>query len=284
MQNMKRIGLPLLAVVAYMLLGGVLLRLGLNPIVSTLITDLVAFGFSFWYLWGRPVPVDGDGRSLLQAPAKPVLWIGLVLVWVFGQITASWVLVQTGDPSFQTYHSELNDVTGVMMWLSLLLTVVAAPLCEEFLMRGVVFGTWRKVNPWFAFFGSSLLFACLHGTLTHLVPTFLTGMLLAVAYAVTGRIWFTVVLHIGYNLGASLLGGISLPAVLFEPWAFITVDVLLFVWLCLEFRHALKSDVTYEVAGQASKPFGIAKMIRLRKGDGSDGETKEAPHVEDGDA
>lgn len=281
---MKLIGLPLLAVVAYMFLGGVLLRLGLNPIVSTLIADLVAFGFSFWYLWGRPVPVDGDGRSLLQAPAKPVLWIGLVLVWVFGQITAAWVLVQTGDPSFQSYNSELHDVTGVMMWLSLLLTVVAAPLCEEFLIRGVVFGTWRKVNPWFAFFGSSLLFACLHGTLTHLVPTFLTGMLLAVAYAVTGRIWFTVVLHIGYNLGASLLGGIALPAVLFEPWAFFTVDALLFVWLCLEFRHALKSDVTYEVAGHASAPFGIARMIRRRKGDGSDGETKEAPRVEDGDA
>lgn len=284
MRYMKLIGLPLLAVVAYMLLGGVLLRLGLNPIVSTLITDLVAFGLSFWYLWGRPVPVDGDGRSLLQTPAKPVLWIGMALVWVFGQITASWVLVQTGDPSFQTYHSELNDVTGVMMWLSLLLTVVAAPLCEEFLIRGVVFGTWRKVNPWFAFFGSSLLFAFLHGTLTHLVPTFLTGMLLAVAYAVTGRIWFTVVLHIGYNLGASLLGGISLPAVLFEPWAFITVDVLLFVWLCLEFRHALKSDVTYEVAGSVSEPLGIAKMIRRRKGDGSDGKTKEAPRVEDSDA
>lgn len=284
MRNMKLIGLPLLAVVVYMLLGGVFLRLGLNPIVSTLITDLVAFGLSFWYLWGKPVPVDGDGRSLLQAPAKPVLWIGMALVWVFGQITASWVLVQTGDPSFQTYHSELNDVTGVMMWLSLLLTVVAAPLCEEFLIRGVVFGTWRKVNPWFAFFGSSLLFAFLHGTLTHLVPTFLTGMLLAVAYAVTGRIWFTVVLHIGYNLGASLLGGISLPAVLFEPWAFITVDVLLFVWLCLEFRHALKSDVTYEVAGNVSEPLGIAKRIRRRKGDGSDGETKEAPHVEDVDA
>lgn len=284
MQNMKRIGLPLLAVVAYMLLGGVLLRLGLNPIVSTLIADLVAFGLSFWYLWGRPVPVDGDGRSLLQAPAKPILWIGLVLVWVFGQITASWVLVQTGDPSFQSYNSELHDVTGVMMWLSLLLTVVAAPLCEEFLMRGVVFGTWREVNPWFAFFGSSLLFAFLHGTLTHLVPTLLTGMLLAVAYAVTGRIWFTVVLHIGYNLGASLLGGIALPAVLFEPWAFIAVDVLLFAWLCLEFRHALKSDVTYEVAGHVSGPLGIAKMIRHRKGDGSDGETKEAPRVEDGDA
>lgn len=284
MQNMKRIGLPLLAVVAYMLLGGVLLRLGLNPIVSTLIADLVAFGLSFWYLWGRPVPVDGDGRSLLQAPAKPVLWIGLALVWVFGQITASWVLVQTGDPSFQLYNSELHDVTGVMMWLSLLLTVVAAPLCEEFLIRGVVFGTWREVNPWFAFFGSSLLFALLHGTLTHLVPTLLTGMLLAVAYAVTGRIWFTVVLHIGYNLGASLLGGIALPAVLFEPWAFIAVDVLLFAWLCLEFRHALKSDVTYEVAGHVSEPLGIAKMICRRKGDGSDGETKEAPRVEDGDA
>ena len=284
MQNMKRIGLPFLAVVAYMLLGGVLLRLGLNPIVSTLIADLVAFGLSFWYLWGRPVPVDGDGRSLLQAPAKPILWIGLVLVWVFGQITASWVLVQTGDPSFQSYNSELHDVTGVMMWLSLLLTVVAAPLCEEFLIRGVVFGTWREVNPWFAFFGSSLLFALLHGTLTHLVPTLLTGMLLAVAYAVTGRIWFTVVLHIGYNLGASLLGGIALPAVLFEPWAFIAVDVLLFVWLCLEFRHALKSDVTYEVAGHASEPLGIAKMMRRRKGDGSDGETKEAPCVKDGDA
>lgn len=234
--------MPVVAVVAYLLLGSVFLRCGLNPIVSTLIADGTMALLAFLYLRRQPVPVQGDGRSVFGAPAKPVLWAGLVAVWLFGQITAAWVLATFGDAAFANYDSKLHDVTGWLAVGSLFLTLFVAPLCEELLVRGVVFGSWRKLNPWFAFLGSSLLFAVLHGTMTHFVPTLLCGMLMAVAFSMTGSIWRSVVLHIGYNLGAAVLGSMSLPDVLFTPGVFILIDVAIFVWLCFEYRHALETD------------------------------------------
>lgn len=234
--------MPVVAVIAYLLLGSVFLRCGLNPIVSTLIADGTMALLAFLYLRRQPVPVQGDGRSVFGAPAKPVLWAGLVAVWLFGQITAAWVLATFGDAAFVNYDSKLHDVTGWLAVGSLFLTLFVAPLCEELLVRGVVFGSWRKLNPWFAFLGSSLLFAVLHGTMTHFVPTLLCGMLMAVAFSMTGSIWRSVVLHIGYNLGAAVLGSMSLPEVLFMPGVFLLVDVAIFVWLCFEYRHALETD------------------------------------------
>lgn len=235
--------MPVAAVVAYLLLGSVFLRCGLNPIVSTLIADGTMALLAFLYLRRQPVPVQGDGRSVFGAPAKPVLWAGLVAVWLFGQITAAWVLATFGDAAFANYDSKLHDVTGWLAVGSLFLTLFVAPLCEELLVRGVVFGSWRKLNPWFAFLGSSLLFAVLHGTMTHFVPTMLCGMLMAVAFSMTGSIWRSVVLHIGYNLGAAVLGSMSLPEVLFTPGVFILIDVAIFIWLCFEYKHALETDI-----------------------------------------
>lgn len=234
--------MPVVVIVAYLLLGSVFLRCGLNPIVSTLIADGTMALLAFLYLRRQPVPVQGDGRSVFGAPAKPVLWTGLVAVWLFGQITAAWVLATFGDAAFANYDSKLHDVTGWLAVGSLFLTLFVAPLCEELLVRGIVFGSWRKLNPWFAFLGSSLLFAVLHGTMTHFVPTLLCGMLMAVAFSMTGSIWRSVVLHIGYNLGAAVLGSMSLPEVLFTPGVFILVDIAIFVWLCFEYRHALETD------------------------------------------
>lgn len=234
--------MPVVVIVAYLLLGSVFLRVGLNPIVSTLIADGTMALLAFLYLRRQPVPVQGDGRSVFGAPAKPVLWTGLVAVWLFGQITAAWVLATFGDAAFANYDSKLHDVTGWLAVGSLFLTLFVAPLCEELLVRGVVFGSWQKLNPWFAFLGSSFLFAVLHGTMTHFVPTLLCGMLMAVAFSMTGSIWRSVVLHIGYNLGAAVLGSLSLPEVLFTPGVFILIDVAIFVWLCFEYRHALETD------------------------------------------
>lgn len=234
--------MPVVVIVAYLLLGSVFLRVGLNPIVSTLIADGTMALLAFLYLRRQPVPVQGDGRSVFGASAKPVLWAGLVAVWLFGQITAAWVLATFGDAAFADYDSKLHDVTGWLVVGSLFLTLFVAPLCEELLVRGVVFGSWRKLNPWFAFLGSSFLFAVLHGTMTHFVPTLLCGMLMAAAFSMTGSIWRSVVLHIGYNLGAAVLGSMSLPEVLFMPGVFLLVDVAIFVWLCFEYRHALETD------------------------------------------
>lgn len=208
---------------------------GMSSIVGTVFLD-VLFGLLCWKLVMRPSSV-GDGRSVLGLPVRPVLWLGLVVVWLFGQITASWVFTVTGDSLYETYTNALHNDADV--WVSLLLTIVVAPVFEEILFRGVVFPLWSRLNPWFGLIGSSLVFALMHGTLVHLPATFMTGLLLASAYAMTGKLRTSIMLHVGYNLAASVLGSATVPAFFFLPAVFVVIDVCIVVWLCMEYRKVL---------------------------------------------
>ena len=89
-------------------------------------------------------------------------------------------------------------------WL-LLLAIVAAPLCEEFIFRGLVFTGLRRamgVPP--AMLISAALFAIMHPPRA-MLPAFVLGLCSALAYARTGSLLAAVLAHAIFN-GAFFLG------------------------------------------------------------------------------
>lgn len=246
---------PMLVLVAYVCVGAVLIHgFGMDPVLATVLVDFAVAGLCGVYVYRYEPRVKGDGNSLTGVPMKYMMWVMLVAVWLFGQVTAAYVLEKTGDANFMEYQSALSGEASV--WLSVLLTLVAAPLCEEMMLRGLVQDCWSRINPWFGVLGSTVVFSMMHGTLVHLPSTFLMGLMAAVVYASTGRIWLSVALHVGYNSAASILGKLSIPEVMFEPAVFVTVDVLLVVWMLLEYRHALKSNRKEGSHGEAEEKAG----------------------------
>ena len=77
--------------------------------------------------------------------------------------------------------------------------LVVAPLSEEFVFRGLLFGALRRHLPklW-AMVLSSLLFALLHPP-SAAVPLFIMGMLAAAVYQRTDSLLAPVILHFSYN-------------------------------------------------------------------------------------
>lgn len=246
---------PMLVLVAYVCVGAVLIHgFGMDPVLATVLVDFAVAGLCGVYVYRYEPRVKGDGNSLTGVPMKYMMWVMLVAVWLFGQVTAAYVLEKTGDANFMEYQSALSGEASV--WLSVLLTLVAAPLCEEMMLRGLVQDCWSRINPWFGVLGSTVVFSMMHGTLVHLPSTFLMGLMAAVVYASTGCIWLSVALHVGYNGAASILGKLSIPEAMFEPAVFVTVDVLLVVWMLLEYRHALKSNRKEDSHGEAEEKAG----------------------------
>ena len=246
---------PMLVLVAYVCVGAVLIHgFGMDPVLATVLVDFAVAGLCGAYVYRYEPRVKGDGNSLTGVPMKYMMWVMLVAVWLFGQVTAAYVLEKTGDANFREYQSALSGEASV--WLSVLLTLVAAPLCEEMMLRGLVQDCWSRINPWFGVLGSTGVFSMMHGTLVHLPSTFLMGLMAAVVYASTGRIWLSVALHVGYNGAASILGKLSIPEVMFEPAVFVTVDVLLVAWMLLEYRHALNSNRKEDSHGEAEEKAG----------------------------
>jgi membrane protease YdiL (CAAX protease family) len=88
---------------------------------------------------------------------------------------------------------------GILV-LALLVTAVAAPLCEEALFRGMLLRLLRRRFPlWAAVLLSAIAFGLAHASPTvsfALLPVFIyMGVVLAVVYASTGSLTNTVLLH-----------------------------------------------------------------------------------------
>ena len=89
---------------------------------------------------------------------------------------------------------------------TILIVVVLAPVVEETLFRGYVFGNLREVHRGLAYLASCLLFALLHvwqfaaarGDLTYLllmVQYLVPGAVMAWTYERSGSLWGSVLLH-----------------------------------------------------------------------------------------
>jgi membrane protease YdiL (CAAX protease family) len=81
----------------------------------------------------------------------------------------------------------------------LALTVLAAPLCEEFIFRGLIFGGLRRsMGALPAMLVSAAVFAIVHPPLS-MLPVFVLGLLAAWSYERGQRLLAPMLVHALYN-------------------------------------------------------------------------------------
>ena len=116
--------------------------------------------------------------------------------------TAPSVTSRARDPARRA--RELAYVRG---WWLVLLAVIAAPLFEEFIFRGLVFRGMRRSLParW-SIAGSAAVFAICHPPIS-VIPVFVMGVLAALGFEMTGWIVTPICVHMTYN-GLVLLSGL----------------------------------------------------------------------------
>jgi uncharacterized protein len=85
--------------------------------------------------------------------------------------------------------------------LVLVIVVLVAPLCEEILYRGLLWGGIEKLaGRWVAFVVSTLMFALAHFELTRTPLLFVVAVPIAIARLYTGRLLASIVAHQINNL------------------------------------------------------------------------------------
>lgn len=81
-----------------------------------------------------------------------------------------------------------------------ILAVIVAPICEEFVFRGYIYGTLKRFScRFFAATISALFFAVVHTSLWSVVPLFIVGFLLALIYEISGSLWAAIFTHALFN-------------------------------------------------------------------------------------
>ena len=133
--------------------------------------------------------------------------IGLAILAFFPYAVLSNIFNQTFVvlvPSYdQTQVQQLgfsNFTTQYEVMLAFLVLVVAAPIIEEIIFRGYLFGRLRKhAGTVVAILLTSITFAVLHMQLNVGIDVFALSILLCLLRVVTGSIWAGVLLHMIKN-------------------------------------------------------------------------------------
>ena len=99
---------------------------------------------------------------------------------------------------------EIGDMKGVFGFLAV---VVAAPIFEELIFRGIILdGLWKKYGRMRAILFSSVLFGIAHLNIPQFVVAFLIGLLMGWVYVNTRNLWFTILIHFTCNATSFFAG------------------------------------------------------------------------------
>jgi membrane protease YdiL (CAAX protease family) len=140
-----------------------------------------------------PTPTDVVRTLALLVP----WYIGVALVSALSSVVLNGGRLVPGNTQ-QLFVQQPHGL-GILV-LALLVTAVAAPLCEEAFFRGMLFRLFRARGPlWAAVLLSALAFGLAHASPAvslALLPVFtFMGIVLAITYAWTGSLTNSVLLH-----------------------------------------------------------------------------------------
>ncbi len=154
----------------------------------------------------NPVQLFGLKRQPLWAvPAWALLWIvpGTMLIGLINLLTMPHLLKWLGQSEaspqmmIQALQQSPDDLVKVLTYLTV---AVGAPLMEELIFRGFLYGVAKRFTHWsYAAIGSSLFFAVVHGNVMSFLPLTLLGLLFAAAYEQTKNLLVPVVMHAVFN-------------------------------------------------------------------------------------
>ena len=187
--------------------------------------------------------VEGDiSRRFISASC-----VATILFVITSFFTTSYILTAgLQDAAYaSTIMAKMDLPTGWHI-LSLIISVVLMPITEEIIFRGFMYRQLVTINKPLAIIFSSMFFAIWHGTIIHIYPALLGGVIFACLYDKTNKLRYSIVAHMMFNAVTTLLGIFKYPNVFGTMWFVIVVNVVCVVSIVLLFRT--KTHTTVERA------------------------------------
>lgn len=192
--------------------GGGEAELGSSGLIASIVFQFVSAGIVIAFVALRVGIVRWLGLRwsgwpwvFVIAPATVVaMWILFAVLQASGYM--DWIR-SLGVETVQDTVKLLQESSDPgMIWLMTFAAVIAAPVCEEIVFRGYLYGASKRfAGPWVAGLCSALVFGAAHGSLAALLPLFLFGCVLAFLYEKTGSIWAPMSVHLCFNAATVLI-------------------------------------------------------------------------------
>ncbi len=177
---------------------------------STNLIGIISGGLTLLFLWLffliREKQVLAEA-SVTKFAGKYVPFIILLGVAFSGAISFGMGLLP--ESILEAYAQQSNVLVEGALITIVISTMIVAPIVEEVIFRGLIYGRLCKAMPkvW-AMVLSSLIFGVAHGQIVWMIYAFVLGMVLCVVMEKTKSVMASILLHMSFNVA-----GIVLPTV-----------------------------------------------------------------------
>lgn len=177
-------------------------------LVGTLSFHGAAFLFIYLFLrehgltWRQLLDWRGLQKVRLWIWCVATIAIVFPIVWAINQVTTSFLKKLHFPTELQSSVQLLQETHEVFQLIYFgLIAVVAAPIVEEILFRGILYPYVKRLGyPGTALITTSLLFAATHANLPAFLPLVVLAMFLVVLYELTDDLLAPILAHSLFNL------------------------------------------------------------------------------------
>lgn len=145
--------------------------------------------------------------GIIYKQPSPKQYVLLAALGMCAAISVNMIISLSGLAYFSPEYQKVSQIIySGSIWLELVAAVIAAPVVEELLFRGLIYKrllVW--VPPKAGMIISAAVFGLFHGNLVQFVYAFVIGFMLAYMYEKCKTIWVPILLHVSANLIAVLV-------------------------------------------------------------------------------
>lgn len=148
-------------------------------------------------------------RALLLGVLVAVLFLPLAwgLQWLAGQFMSRLDLELVEQQAIQALRDSASWRGTAVLGL---IAIVLAPVAEEILFRGILYPAIKRAGfPRTALWGTSILFAVIHGNLLTLLPLLVLAIALTLLYEATDNLLAPIATHAAFNAVNLIMLGLS---------------------------------------------------------------------------
>jgi membrane protease YdiL (CAAX protease family) len=155
--------------------------------------------------WQETFGMGSEQLRLLRL--APVLYLAAIPFLMIATRGYHWALYHWFDLEI-TMQNVAQTIAEERAWLEtgyILATVIAAPIYEELIYRGILFPyIARQLGVTGGVLAVSVIFALTHSHLPSILPLFLLSSVLCLAYWRTGSLWVSIGIHAIFNAVGTL--------------------------------------------------------------------------------
>ena len=198
-------------------------------IISAICNYILPFPVLF-YLMRKIEKQEFEKKSLSLKKFLLYLSITFTLMWI-GNMVGLAITSAIGS----LFHTEITNPVQTLIgstdiWLNMILISVLGPIFEEIFFRKFLIDRTIKYGARVSIILSAVIFGFFHGNLSQFFYAFLLGGFFAYVYIRTGKIIYTIILHIIVNLMGSVVSLFVVQSVqAFTSNTYATMDLAIIV-------------------------------------------------------